>query len=182
MVNYEIDCRKSQSIMETEKVRLKFEESKETKAVIGFVTRSSTTFRLRGVSEKDDCPKKICVLAEDLQGLIKLGVVYEVELRPMRKGNGFIVISATRPKYEATFEMTVIPKTVYQIRIVFGHKIIYFDPKDGNSPSSRTVPGVEKALRERQDLADTEKVIEKFRVEAERLLDRIEQDGYIIRR
>lgn len=168
--------------MEIEKVRLKFEESKETKAIIGFVTRSSTTWKLRGVSEKDDCPKKICVLAEDLKGLIEPGIVYEVELRPMRKGNGFIVISATRPKYEAAFETTVIEKTVYQVRIIFGHKIIYFDPKDGNSPSSRTIPGVEKALRKRQDLLDTEKVIERFRIEAEKLLDRIEQDGYIIRR
>ena len=136
--------------MEIEKVRLKFEESKETKAIIGFVSRSSTTWKLRGVSENDDCPKKICVLAEDLKGLIEPGIVYEVELRPMRKGNGFIVISATRPKYEAAFETTVIEKTVYQVRIIFGHKIIYFDPKDGNSPSSRTIAGVEKALRKRQ--------------------------------
>ena len=168
--------------MEIEKVRLKFEESKETKAIIGFVSRSSTTWKLRGVSENDDCPKKICVLAEDLKGLIEPGIVYEVELRPMRKGNGFIVISATRPKYEAAFETTVIEKTVYQVLIIFGHKIIYFDPKDGNSPSSRTIAGVEKALRKRQDLVDTEKVIERFRIEAEKLLDRIEQDGYIIRR
>lgn len=91
--------------MEIETVRLKFEVSKETKTLIGFVTRSSATWRLRGVSEKDECPKKICVLAQDLQGLIEPGIVYEVELRPMRKGNGFIVISATRPKYEATFEI-----------------------------------------------------------------------------
>ena len=80
--------------MEIETVRLKFEVSKETKTLIGFVTRSSATWRLRGVSEKDECPKKICVLAQDLQGLIEPGIVYEVELRPMRKGNGFIVISA----------------------------------------------------------------------------------------
>ena len=42
--------------MEIETVRLKFEVSKETKTLIGFVTRSSATWRLRGVSEKDDCP------------------------------------------------------------------------------------------------------------------------------
>ncbi len=38
--------------MEIETVRLKFEVSKETKTLIGFVTRSSATWRLRGVSEK----------------------------------------------------------------------------------------------------------------------------------
>ena len=31
------------------------------------MSRSSTTWRLRGVSEKDDCPKKICLLAPDLK-------------------------------------------------------------------------------------------------------------------
>ena len=108
--------------MGIEKIKLKFEESKDTKEIIGFVSRSSTTWRLRGVSEKDDCPKKICLLAPDLKGLIKPNVVYEVELRPMRKGHGFIVISATRPKYDAKIETIIIPKSVYQVRIIFGQR------------------------------------------------------------
>lgn len=168
--------------MAIEKTRLKFAISEETKEVIGFVTRSSTTRRLRGVSEQNDSPKKICVLSEDLKGLIQPGIVYDVELKPMRKGNGYVVISATRPKYKAEFETVIVPKAVYQVRITFGHKIIYFDPKDGNSPSSRTVSGVEKALRARKDLADIEEVIEQFRVVADKLLEKIEQDGYIIKR
>ena len=168
--------------MGIEKIKLKFEESKDTKEIIGFVSRSSTTWRLRGVSEKDDCPKKICLLAPDLKGLIKPNVVYEVELRPMRKGHGFIVISATRPKYDAKIETIIIPKSVYQVRIIFGHKIIYFDLLGGNSPASRTVAGAEKALRERDDLQDPEAVIEKFHGAADLLLQQMEQDGYIIRR
>ena len=46
---------------------------------------------------------------------------------------------------------------------------------------SRTIAGVEKALRARKDLADVEDVIERFCVVANELLKRIEQDGYIIR-
>ena len=129
------------------------------------------------------CKRKRRMSQEDMRPSSGLTGAYRTGHRVRgRVAPGFIVISATRPKYEATFETTVIEKTVYQVRIIFGHKTIYSDPKDGNSPSSRTIAGVEKALRERQDLADTEKVIERFRAEAEKLLDRIEQDGYIIRR
>lgn len=168
--------------MAIEKTRIKFAVSPETNEIIGFVTRNSTTRMLRGVDENCDCPKKICVLSEDLKGLIQPRIVYDVELKPMRNGNGFVVISASRRKYPAKFEMKIIPKVVYQIRIIFGHKIIFFDPKDGNSPSSRTVAGVEEALRERKDLAEVEEVITIFRQQASELLDRIEKDGYIIKR
>lgn len=100
----------------------------------------------------------------------------------MRKGNEFVVISASRRKYPAKLETKIIPKVVYQIRITFGHKTIYFDPKDGNSPSSRTVAGVEDVLRTRKDLDEIEDVIAKFRAAATELLEKIEQDGYIIRK
>ncbi len=168
--------------MAIEKTRLKFAVSAETNEVIGFVTRNSTTRKLRGVDEQNDSPKKICVLSEDLKGLIQPGIVYDVELKPMRKGNGYVVVSAIRPKYKAEVETVIVPRSVYQIRITFGHKIIYFDPKDGNSPSSRTVAGVEKALQDRKDLADIEEVLDRFRTAADELLERIEQDGYLIRK
>lgn len=168
--------------MAIEKTRIKFVVSQETNEIIGFVTRNSTTRMLRGVDEKNDCPKKICLLSEDLKGLIQPGIVYDVEVKPMRKGNGYVVISASRRKYPAKLETKIIPKVVYQIRITFGHKTIYFDPKDGNSPSSRTVAGVEDVLRERKDLDEIEDVIAKFRAAATELLEKIEQDGYIIRK
>jgi len=168
--------------MAIEKTRLKFAVSPETNEMIGFVTRNSTTRKLRGVEERNDSPKKICVLSEDLKGLVRPGVVYDVELKPMRTGCGFVVVAAVRPKYRAEVETVIIPLSVYQIRVTFGHKIVYFDPKSGNSPSSRTVAGVEKALRDRQDLADVEEVVERFRVAAGELLERIERDGYLVRR
>lgn len=167
--------------MAIEKTRIKFAVSQETNEIVGFVTRNSTTRMLRGVDENNDSPKKICVLSEDLKGLIQPGIVYDVEVKPMRNGNGFVVISASRRKYPAKFETKIIPKVVYQVRITFGHKTIYFDPKDGNSPSSRTVAGVEDALRERKDLADIEDVIVQFRTAAHELLQRIVKDGYLVR-
>lgn len=168
--------------MAIEKTRIKFVVSQETNEIIGFVTRNSTTRMLRGVDEKNDYPKKICLLSEDLKGLIQPGIVYDVEVKPMRKGNGYVVISASRRKYPAKLETKIIPKVVYQIRITFGHKTIYFDPKDGNSPSSRTVAGVEDVLRARKDLDEIEDVIAKFRAATTELLEKIEQDGYIIRK
>lgn len=168
--------------MAIEKTRIKFAVSEETKEIVGFVTRNSTTRMLRGVDEKNDSPKKICVLSEDLKGLIQPGIVYDVEVKPMRKGNGYVVISACRRRYPAKFETKIIPKVVYQVRITFGHKTIYFDPKDGNSPSSRTVAGVEDVLRGRKDLDEIEDVIAKFRAAATELLEKIEQDGYIVRK
>lgn len=168
--------------MAIEKTRIKFAVSEETNEIVGFVTRNSTTRMLQGGDEKNDSPKKICVLSEDLKGLIQPGIVYDVEVKPMRKGNGYVVISASRRKYPAKLETKIIPKVVYQIRITFGHKTIYFDPKDGNSPSSRTVAGVEDVLRARKDLDEIEDVIAKFRAAATELLEKIEQDGYIIRK
>lgn len=164
------------------KTRLKFVVSDKTNALIGFVTKSSTSRMYRGVNEEENVPKKICVLSDDLKGLIEPGVVYEVELLPMRKENGFVVVSAFRHKYEAKFETVIVPKSIYQIRIIFGHKIIYFDPKDGNSRNSRTIAGVEKSLRDRKDLADIENVIVRFREKANELLEKFEQDGYVVRR
>lgn len=168
--------------MAIEKTRLKFVQSPESGEMIAFVTKSSTTRQLRGVDENSDGPKKICVLSEDLKGLVQPNVVYEADLKPMRKGNGYVVVSISLLKFKAEFETIIIPKAVYQIRITFGHKVLYFDPKDGNSPGSRTINGVERAIRGRQDLADTEQVIERFRECAQELLDRYEKDGYLVKR
>lgn len=59
--------------MEIETVRLKFEVSKETKTLIGFVTRSSATWRLRGVSEKDECPQEDMRPSSGLTGAYRTG-------------------------------------------------------------------------------------------------------------
>ncbi len=163
--------------MIVERTRIKFTKSEETGELIGFVSRNSRTRQLRGVCENSSYGKKICVLSGDLKGSIEPGVLYDVELRPMYCKNGYVVTSAARTLFQATFETVIVPKAVYQVKITFGNKVVYFDPKDGRSRSSRTVEGVLKVLDGREDLQDREEVKRRFVGEAQSLLRRMEEDG-----
>lgn len=165
--------------MAIEKSRIKFAISPDTGDIVGFVSRNSKTKQLRGVSENSPYGKKICVLSEDLKGQIKTNVLYDVELKPMHAVNGYVVISAQRSLFEAQFEMTVVPKTIYSVKIAFGHKTIYFDPKDGKTSSSKTVHGVLKVIDGRDDLANKEAVKDEFRQKARELISIMAKDGYI---
>lgn len=94
---------------------------------------------------------------------------------------GYVVVSAQPVLFEAVIETILVPKTIYQVCISFGNKTVYFDPKGGDSPSSRTIEGVVKELKRRKDLEDKEKVIEEFIRQEKALIRRMEQDGYIVR-
>ena len=94
--------------MAIEKTRLKFVQSPESGEMIAFVTKNSTTRQLRGVDENSEGPKKICVLSEDLKGLVQPNVVYEADLKPMRKGNGYVVVSISLLKFNAEFETIIM--------------------------------------------------------------------------
>lgn len=166
--------------MAIEKSRIKFAKSPETGEVIGFVSRNSKTKQLRGVPETSTYGKKICVLSEDLKGGIEPNILYDVELKPMHLGNGYVVVSARRTLFEAKFETVVIPKAIYQLKITFGHKTIFFDPKDGKSASSRTIKGVSKVIDERDDILDKEGVKARFCEDAKMLLQLMEKDGYVM--
>jgi hypothetical protein len=163
--------------MAIEKTRLKFAESPQTGEIIGFVSRNSKTKLLRGVAEASHYGKKVCVLSADLKGAIEQGVLYDVELKPMRLGNGYVVVSAQRTLFEAEFETVAIPGTAYQIKITFGHKTIWFDPIGGKSASSTTVDGVLGVIASREDIFDKEAVMERFRCEAAALLAAMDRDG-----
>ena len=60
-----------------------------------------------------------------------------------------------------------------------GNKTIYLDPKDGKSAMSRTLDGVLPVLKERKDIENHEEVIADFIKQAQELIRRFEQDGYI---
>ena len=45
-------------------------------------------------SKSSHISKHICVLAEDLEGTIEPNVLYWVELRPMHKAKGYVVVAA----------------------------------------------------------------------------------------
>ena len=158
--------------MISEQTQLKFASSERTGELIGFVSRHSKTKQLRGVREDSPYKKKICVLSEDLKGKIVPNVLYAVELKAMHSGNGFVVVAATPVLFKAIIETLLSPKGTYKV-----NKTIYFDPLKGKTHSSRTVAGVVALLRQRIDIEDQEEVIERFKIEAQKLLQKMADDG-----
>ncbi|PXV57440.1 hypothetical protein CLV62_15224 [Dysgonomonas alginatilytica] len=167
--------------MALETSQIKFAKSEETGELIGFVSRHSKTKKLKGVRENSIYGKKICVLSEELKGTIIPNQLYNVELKAMHQGNGYVVVSAIRALFKATIDTVLVSNALYQVRISFGNKTIYFDPKDGKSPSSRTIDGVIRALTIRNDIEDTDNVIQEFNTQAKELIDRMKTDGYYIK-
>jgi hypothetical protein len=133
---------------------------------------------LKGVRENSIFGKKICVLSEELKGTIVPNILYNVELKPMHRRNGYVVVSATPALFKAQIETVVVSKSIYQVNITFGNKTIYFDPKDGKSLSSKTIEGALAILGSRNDVEDKETVIENFKKQAEALIQRMQKDGY----
>lgn len=166
--------------MAIETSRIKFQRCKKNGDIIGFVSQTPVEKQIRGVDESSPYPKKICLLSEDLKGTVEPGVLYDVELVEMHNRKGYVVISAKPALFEATIKTIVVPKAVYQVTVTFGNKVVYFDPKDGKMPSSRTIPGVMRHLRNRKDISDKNEVINKFRDAAFNLLDIMAADGYIV--
>ena len=79
----------------------------------------------------------------------------------------------------ATVESIIVPKALYKVTVTFGNKTVYFDPKDGKSAMSKTIDGVLAILRERKDIRNLEGVIEDFTRQAQALVRRFAQDGFI---
>jgi hypothetical protein len=52
------------------------------------------TRQLKGVRENYALGKQICILSEDLKGTIEPNVLYSVELKPMHKAKGYVVVAA----------------------------------------------------------------------------------------
>ena len=130
-------------------------------------------------SKSSHISEQICVLAEDLESTIEPNILYSVELKPMHKAKGYAVVAATPVQIPATVETIIVPKTLYKVTLSFGNKTIYLDPKDGKSAMSRTLDGVLQILRERKDIENHEEVIADFIKQAQELIRRFEQDGYI---
>ena len=165
--------------MTSEKSRIKFAKSEHTGELIGLVSRHSKTRQLKGVREDSRFGKQICVLSEDLKGAIEPNVLYSVELKPMHKANGYVVVAATPVQFQARVESVIVPKALYKVTVTFGNKTVYFDPKDGKSATSRTIDGVLSILRERKDIRNLEGVIDDFIRQARALVRRFGMDGFI---
>lgn len=167
--------------MALEKSQIKFAKSEQSGELIGFVSRHSKTKKLKGVREGSTYGKQICVLSEDLKDTILPNILYEVELKAMHNSKGYVVVSAIPIQFKAKIEKTIIRNAVYQVTITFGNKTIYFDPKDGKSPSSRTLDGVIDLLNTRNDIENLPQVIEELRKEATDVIKTMRRDGYYIK-
>ena len=132
-----------------------------------------------GVREDSRFGNQICVLSEDLKGKVEPNVLYSVELKPMHKANGYVVVAATPVLFPAQVETVIIPKSLYQVTVTFGNKKVFFDPKDGKSAMSRTIEGVLSVLQSRKDIKDQEGVISDYLHQAKDLVRRLEADGFI---
>ena len=154
--------------MTSEKSQLKFARSEETGELIGFVSRHSKTRKLMGVREDSRFGKQICVLSEDLKGTLEPNILYSVELKPMHKANGYVVVAATPVLFQAHVETVIVPKTLYQVTVTFG-----------NSVMSRTIDGVLEILKGRKDIKYKEGVITDYLNQARALVRRMESDGFI---
>lgn len=166
--------------MNVEKTQLKFALSEQTGELIGFVSRHSKTQKLMGVREDSRFGKKICVLSEDLKGIILPNKLYAVDLKPMHNGSGYVVIAAQPIRFSAQVDTLIIPKSIYQVTVQFGNKTVFFDPKDGKTASSRTLAGVIKLLNERDDIENPATVIEDLTRQAILLTRRMQSDGFIL--
>ena len=61
-------------------------------------------------SKSSHISELICVLAEDLEGTIEPNVLYSVELKPMHKAKGYVVVAATSVQFPAIAEYIIVPK------------------------------------------------------------------------
>ena len=97
----------------------------------------------------------------------------------MHKANGYVVVDATPVQFPAKVESIIVPKALYKVTVTFGNKTVYFDPKDGKSPMSKTIDGVLAILKERRDIRNLKGVIDDFNRQAQALVRRFEMDGFI---
>lgn len=127
--------------MTLEHSQLKFAKSESTGELIGFVSRHSKTRQLRGVREDSRFGKQICVLSEDLKGTVLPNILYAVDLKPMHKQHGYVVVAATPVLFKVVIETIIVPKTIYQVTVTFGNKKIFSIPRTERASTAEPSKG-----------------------------------------
>ncbi len=151
------------------KARLRFMKSEKTGYIVGFVSQNPVTGIWHGVPEDKPYPKKICVLDRSLVPYVLLKKLYDVEMVPMKKKDGFVAKTAEPVLYPASVVCLHIPGMLYHVEAVFGGKRIVFDPSETDD---RSVCEMERAidkLRSRTDVENLEQAVEEFTNESYRI-------------
>lgn len=163
------------------KTKLKFKKSDKTGHWVGFVSQNKVNKRIRGVHEDDPAPKMVCVVSNDLVPYIEGGLLYDVEMVPMKKANsGYIVIKAEPHAFPAVIETNIVKHAVYEVYVRFGNQKFIFNPLDGDRDSVRSMDKFIEALGKRKDVKDLLGTIDRFKIAANALLVQFEKDGYYI--
>lgn len=167
--------------MDKIKTKLKFIKSSRSGSWVGFVSINTKNKCIKGVREDSEEPKKVCVATHDLAAVIESGILYDVEMIPMKNKNaGFIVVAAEPHAFEAKIITTVVKNAVYLVEVKFGNKTIKYDPMDGRKDSVKTIEGVVSILESRKDIKNLLQVIEDFQRSANILLTTYKNDGYYV--
>ena len=143
-------------------IKLKFQHSSKTNALVAFVSYDEQSKRYYGVQETAQCGKKVCVLSFPLKDSVRAGVLYDCSLNPMQSGKGYVIVRATPQQYKATIETCYIKNNTYSIQIKFGYKVLKFDPFSSG----------------KQSVYDLQQVCKDFESSAHVLLRLIEQDRW----
>lgn len=164
------------------KTKLKFVKSDRTGSWVGFVSINTKNGCFKGVREDSPEPKKVCVVSREIAAVIEPGVLYDVEMIPMKnKTSGFIVVEATPHAFKAIISSSIVKNAVYNVTVKFGNKTIVFDPLDGRKDCARTISGVLEVLEHRKDIENLKQVVEDFIQTANIVIKAFEKDGHYVK-
>lgn len=158
------------------RTKLKFIKSASTGFTVGFVSRNPKTGMWRGVRQDSAFPKKVCVLDKKLIPYTLLNRLYDVDMVPMRNGDGYVVIKAEPVVFAVKVNSTHVPKLIYRVEAKFGEKTIIFDPMEGQRASVRNMWGAVDALSKRTDVKDLPQAVEEFTIAAKDMLNLYETE------
>jgi hypothetical protein len=159
--------------------RLKLERDKKTGGLIGFVTKRENSSKIIGVRRNAPGDKKTCIPSTHLRNALAENVLYSVGIvKAMNGAADYIIASAEPYTFTASIASSYVPKAVYKVEIKFGHKNIQFNPMDGKKDSMRTMEGVYRLLKDRQDIANIQEILVEFREAATNLIKLYTNDGF----
>jgi hypothetical protein len=157
---------------------LKFVKSEINDSYISFVSVDTITGRVKGVRKDSPYNKLIVVLDRSLQDKVIKNVLYEVTLIRMSSKNGYIAIEINPKKFKATIETTYVPKSIYNVDVKFGNKIIRYNPFEGVKNTVRDIESCVDVIKQRQDIANISYVVKDFIEAAKALDEKMKRDGF----
>lgn len=140
-------------------VNLKFYHSESTPGkLVSYVAKRNGSWV--GVKEDDELPKKIVVVAMQVQHITE-GVLYHAFLVPMREREGFVAVSISPVQFEPKMEVVYHKCGDFFIKITFGNKQMVYDPNN-QTPLSSDLETFKKRLKKRVDIKGLTGLLDDF--------------------